>query len=75
MIEEQLDAPLLTKYLKNKYFLVDKGYKSKNLKQLFNSYDTLLILPKEKHFYPETNVNIYKKRIKIEHLFAKIKNY
>ena len=75
MLEEQLDAPLLTKYLKNKYFLVDKGYKSKNLKQLFNSYDTLLILPKEKHFYPETNVNIYKKRIKIEHLFAKIKNY
>ncbi len=48
--------------------LADKGYKSKNLEDQPNENNTKILLPKNEN-------KLYKKRIYIEHLFARFKNY
>ena len=76
ILNKQLNKPIVHKYIKNKYLLADKGYKSKKLKHKLQEYNCDILLPNTKSFYPDKNLRfIYKKRIYIEQLFGKIKNY
>lgn len=64
------------KYLsKPKYFLADKGYESKNIRNILRNHKYDVYIPKKKnakYIYPFDNV-MYKMRIKIEHVFARLK--
>ena len=77
ILNKHINKPTMRKYLTNKYLLADKGYKSNKLKsKLIDKFNCHIILPNTKSFHPDTHLkSIYKKRIFIEHLFSKIKNY
>lgn len=68
IFRKQINKPIVQKILKNKFLLADKGYKSKDLENQLNKNNTKILLPKNEN-------KIYKKRIFIEHLFARFKNY
>lgn len=68
IFRQQINKPIVQKVLKNKFLLADKGYRSKDLEIQLNEYNTTILLPKNQN-------KIYKKRIFIEHLFARFKNY
>ena len=68
IFRQQFNKPIVQKFLKNKLFLADKGYKSKELEKQLKENNTTILLPK-------ANDKTYKKRIYIEHLFARLKNY
>jgi len=77
ILNQHINKPIVYKYLKNNILLSDKGYKSNKISSyLANNFNCNIILPNNKSFYPNLdNKIIYKKRIFIEHLFSKIKNY
>ena len=68
---------MVCRYLHNKTLLADKGYKSIQISnKLKNDFNCNIILPNNHSFYPcHCDKLLYKKRIFIEHLFSKIKNY
>ena len=68
IFKQQINNPFVQTTLQNKLLLVDKGYRSKDLAKQLHEINTQILLPKD------TN-KIYKKRIYIEHLFARFKNY
>jgi len=68
ILKKQLNNPFVIKNIKNKKLLADNGYKSKKLEKQLEEINTKLLLPKS----PDKD---YKKRIFIEHLFARFKNY
>jgi len=68
ILKKQLNNPFVIKNIKNKKLLADNGYKSKKLVNQLTEINTKLLLPKSED-------KDYKKRIYIEHLFARFKNY
>ena len=68
IFKKQLNKPFVKSILKDKKILTDNGYRSKKLENELKEINTKLILPK-------SNDKDYKKRIFIEHLFARFKNY
>jgi len=57
--------------------LADKGYVSSKLKETLCNKNYNLIYPSKSNMKPNTNFDacLYKKRIKIEHTFAKLKSF
>jgi Transposase DDE domain len=68
ILNKQLNKVYVQKIIKDKPLLADKGYKSNKLKTKLEIFNSTILLPK-------SNNKLYKKRIYIEHLFARLKNY